>query len=219
MNTALYSLSNDDGVNKVDVVLFRGSALAGSGSAGISDESAFYMITKISTALDEDGMSCKKIYFGTDGKLLADSIRVIDIGGTHSNLSPTDPIVTGLKPGYVVQYGLDKDGKIGAIRVISDFNKETGDVTHQYNYANYTKGTKCAAGVITQNSPAHSAITIDAWNEDEGGYLGRVSGKIYIYHSADDKLVEASQAELVVGDKITAHIKTYHSLTEIFVIR
>lgn len=220
-NTALYSLSKNGGIiNQVDVVLFRGSALAGtSGGVGVSEESEFYMITKMTTALDKDGISCKKIYFGTEGKLLADTVRLIDIQGAHPNLSVTDSKITDLKPGDVIQYGLDKDGKIAGIRLISDFNKETGEVTHQYKYTEYKKGTKCAAGYITENSPAQGAITIKAWNPDEGDYFGRVSGKIYIYHSADDKLVEASQSELVAGDKITAHIKTYHSLTEIFVIR
>ena len=88
-----------------------------------------------------------------------------------------------------------------------------------YNYAEFPKGTKHAAGVITNVSPSTNSVIIDAWNPSEGNYLGRITGKIYIYHSAEKKLVPATVAELKVGDKITAHIQAYHNLTEIFIIR
>lgn len=216
-NTTLYSLSENNGVDNVDVILFRGSSLAATATGGISDSSAFYLINKISTALDKDGMSCKKLYFGTTSKLLADTVRLIS-GGTQSNLSAND-VSAALKPGYVIQYGLDADGKIASIRIISDFDKETGNVTPIYRHTDYTEGTKCATGEIDKNIPSSGAITIKASNTAEGSYFGVVAGKIYIYHSADGKLVEATQSELMEHDKITAHIQKYHNLTEIFVIR
>ncbi len=222
--TAVYSLSsNSSGIETVDVLLFRGSSLAATATGGMpSDSSKFNLITKINTALDKDGMSCKKMYFGTESKLLADTIRFIDGGGDHGNLPVTHDKITGLKPGYVIQYSMDADGKIAGIRVISNFNKAndgTVTVTYQYNHADYTKGTKCAAGRIDQNSPADNAIVIDPFNSSESNYFGKVAGKIYIYHSADGELVEATQSELIKDDIIVAHIATYHSYTEVFVIR
>ena len=218
-NTALYNLVNNEGINNISALLFRGSAKVASIQSGIDDESPFYLISKVSTALDKDGVSCKKLYFGEESKLLADTVTVIDITGQHTNLSASDPLVDGLKPGYVLQYGTDSNGKINSVRVISDFDETTGTVTHQYNYTDFPRGVKSVAGAIIENSPEANSVTISAWNPLEGTYLGRINGTIYIYHSAEDKLVQATQSELRVGDKITAHIKFYHNLTEIFVIR
>ncbi|MBO5930503.1 MAG: hypothetical protein J6Q27_04340, partial [Clostridia bacterium] len=219
MNTALYYEPSDDGINNVTAVLFRGSAKATTATNGVDIESKFYLVSKVTSAIDEDGLTCKKLYFGTDGRLLSDTLSVHDKTGIHTNLSQTDPLVTRIDAGYVIQYGLNAEGKINSIRIASDFDKTTGAVSNQYNWGDFPKGTKYASGVVLENSTAARTITIDAWNTSEGNLFGRVGGTIYIYHSADGELVQATQSEIRIGDKITAHIKTYHTFSEIFIIR
>ncbi len=221
-NTALYSLSNNDDVYRIDALLFRGSALAGGTSDGSrfpSDSSAFYMITKVTSSVDSDGMPCKKIYFaGSSSKLTEDTIKMTDIDGYHGAVPITNSKFTALRPGYVIQYGLSSAGKIDRIRVISSVDV-SGAVERHYNYLDYTQGIKCATGRISQNSPSSGTIGISEYRSTNK-YFGIVgSTKIYVYYSADNKVVEASQSELMVGDWISAHIKNYHTLSEIFIIR
>ncbi len=101
-------------------LLLRGTTA--SGATGLSRSSAFNVFTKLSNAIDKDGVPMKRAYYYVNGEemscLINDEVyySYTRAGNAAGTLVPLKDVE--LQPGDVFQFATDEDGYINAVNVV-----------------------------------------------------------------------------------------------------
>ena len=206
------------------MILLRGVKKAD--TAGTSSSNNIQVITKITTAVDEEGSPCKKLYFGSNGAMLSDRITLDMDGTTYYDLSPDSPEINSLKPGYAIFCTYNNDNKVEKISVKAKY--ENGEFTSFFtiNAGNIGKedGREATvSGTISVVDVENNAITItldgtDAENQ-QMVVKADTSSSVSIYRSETEKLTSETISSIGADDKVIIRLKNYFTIQSLIAFR
>ena len=213
--------TGDDDINVATCILLRGSKSAGSTSLG--KESVFSVVTKISSAINDDGETRVKLYYDQNGsefgRLLKDDDKVsysYTRAGTAQS-TETKFSAIGLKVGDVIQVATDEKGYITAINVAYRLDQSSAlkdeawlkNPQYSLSFGNYD-GEGAACGIVNKvdatNKILQFSVTTDGveklYNIDAG------SAGVSIYRQDQEKSEAANLAALMEGDLVLVRTST-----------
>ncbi len=111
-------------INVASCIVLKGvlSANASSGGVSLSSRSAFSVVTRVTSAVDEEGEICKKLYVDQGGAetgyLMNNTVSYSMTRAGGANGTPVTFDEIGLEVGDVIQIGTDKYNKVSQINVV-----------------------------------------------------------------------------------------------------
>lgn len=222
-----------------DIVVFRG---VGGGSNDVPHSNDIDVITDIGTASTKDGEITPKLYMAKTSYALAAEVRlpVVNAEGkveyqtmSSSELIDADGYVgelneaVKLKKGMVVQYTLNKNSEIQALRIIAESAKDgSGNVsvrplykkstTSHYLMNNYT-------GVSGGGNVFMGTVTEDGYDVESTQlrfYVPDVADSYYLHYSSDDVIIYdidtnkariGSSVDIMSGSVFVSNITHFYS--------
>lgn len=219
-SSVVYTLNTSD-VTKADILLCRGNAIASSVS---SLYSPYRIVTKFTTAANADGQPTKKIYLGEVGYILADKIKYTDkkVSSEAIEITPDADQIKNIKPGYIIQYGTDAEGRINGIELVATYDKETNTLTphHSAPTSFADNNRNGVSGTIVGCDPATGAVEIK--RSDDGTKVIikiRWSSTVTLFHSSTEKTSIGTVSSLMEGDVIFARLDNYYYVDELITVR
>lgn len=236
---SLYS-SGTSALPKINVMMIRGMV----SSPVDSEISQLSVITDITTAVDKDGNATKKLYF--DNKQTALVLPTIKFRSGHTTTSPTDrtieSLISGpdpdLRPGVVVQFGMDSDGFINNISTVAKCESDgtltplfecDSDGTNYYSSSNRSMGEDGMRGLVAAEvaeiDPETMLVKINF--VQTSGILGVRSkvlnlssaSKIIMFDSIEEKAINITRNDIKVGDKLAIRVDSYFDAKDIIIFR
>lgn len=217
---AVYSFEENT-IPMADVILFRGMGAQGS----VTRSSPMGVITEVSLAVNAEGEQTRRVYFGNESYMLKSEISFTK-NGTTADVETGD-IASQLVSGTAVQYVVDNNGEISAIKVIADYNPTTKVVTPAFASASvYIEDNYYAAagemniivGKVVENDPVTSQLIFTTNGTDR--YLLYTSGaNVEIYRSGEKKVTDASIQDLVPTDQFVCRTISYFIPKDMIVYR
>jgi len=218
-------------IETVKVILLIGKTTAASTS---SDSSSYSVVTKITSAVDEDGMDVKKLYIDGDTKsvMLEETVSVFkESGWPRSAVAvaediPATSITTHVQPGAIVKYNVNDDGKVNEIIVIATYDSMTDTLTLvsedtlDNSEANTHADKRQISGTVVQNDTEQGLMQYK-WRDTSttNDVLPLNSGAVKVYDTATGKVSSGSAASLVPGDKFVARTSNYYTVEELIVYK
>lgn len=229
-----YNTGEDD-INVATCILLRGSKSAGSSSLGRN--SVFSVVTKISSAINDEGETRTKLYYDQNGSelsnLLEDDDKVEYSIQRAGNATATEVKFSdiGLKVGDVIQLATDAEGYITAINVVYRYDQST-DLKDQawlkgqqydLSFGNYN-GEGAACGIVKKVDAPSNVLQFsvtDANGVEKIYNIGTGSAGVSIYRQDLEKAESASISALMEGDLVLIRTSTGFAATaaQILVIR
>ncbi len=210
---------NDE--SQIDAIM----VLGGTAAIEISNQSPLNVVSKITTAVDEDGLPSSKMYLNENASyMVAETVKKIEGLVSASNVSGKD-IANYIKPGMVVSYGTDADGAIQTLKVFASYDAESGDIkTFDMSASNYLynvdDGIGKTAGTVVYNDLVKNVVTIepqDALASNALVYSGVAN--IMIYRTDTGKVTSGSVASFAEGDFIVARLDDYYRIREVIIYK
>lgn len=231
----VYNTGEDD-INVASCILLRGSKSAGASSLGKS--SAFVVVTKISSAINDEGEMRTKLYYDQNGSelsnLLKDDDKVDYSYDRAGNAQPTQSKFSdiGLEVGDVIQLATDEKGYITAINVAYRINQESAlkenawlkGQQYSLSFGNYN-GEGAACGIVKKVNATDKILQFSVTTETDGVEkvynIGTGSAGVSIYRQDLEKAESANLAALMEGDLVLIRSSTGFaaSAAQILVIR
>lgn len=212
----VYNTGEED-INVATCVLVRG--VAGVGGSSLSKTSPFMVVTKISSAINDDGEMRVKLYYSSNGSessnLLEDDDKV-SYSYTRGS-SATGAAVKfsdiGLKVGDVIQLATNDKGNIENINVIyrgsGEGNAWLNGQSYQLSFGG-NDGEGAASGVVknvnTTEKILQFSVTTDGVEKIYNIKTG--SASFSIYRTDLEKTESASLASLMEGDTVIVRTST-----------
>lgn len=202
-----------------DVMLFRGMGAQGV----VGAKSNISVVTKTTTAVNADGETAVKIYFGQTGFITASQITWTKNGSKPEKVTISS-IASQLTPGTAIQYATNNKGEIAAIKAIADFDGKdliptfkNKDTFIQDSYDGDSDERNIIVGKVLLNDPKTNLLTFEAGGKE---YLLYTSGtNVSIYRNGEKILTDADIAELVTGDIFVCRTETYYVAKDMVVYR
>lgn len=215
----------------VDALILRGGGTA----TAISNDAntSINVVTSISEAANEDGMSAYKLYQGdTALGLLAETVSFTTSDGTApvtTNYTCKDLVDNNLlKAGDVIQISHDADGCIAVIRVVSEYDSVNDRIIPMFNNPDTfirtelminQQYTNFAIGKITETDLTGSRIV--AFNA--GGYNKifdlAATPVVMIYDTTKEKVRAGTVEDIQVNDIFTLRTYSGYYAKEIVIFR
>ena len=231
----VYNTGEDD-INVASCILLRGSKSAGASSLGKS--SAFVVVTKISSAINDEGEMRTKLYYDQNGSELSNLLKDDDkVDYSYDRAGAAQPTQKkfseiGLKIGDVIQLATDEKGYITAINVAyridpnSTLKTEAWLKGQQYSlsFGNYD-GEGAASGIVKKVNATDKILQFSVTTETDGVEkvynIGTGSAGVSIYRQDLEKAESANLAALMEGDLVLIRSSTGFAATaaQILVIR
>lgn len=218
---AMYDFSPNESLNTAKIILLAGSSASASGLDKYT--SALHVVTKLTSAVNAEGGSTKKMYADTGSEwLFAESVDITRDSTTQSDISVAD-IDKHVKAGMTVQVGTNVDGDIDEILIITDFDSETNTPSRVFT----DLGTP---GDTEKFKVFGKVVAIDA-NEgliqvqDMNGTTVRLTllplgtKATLVYRPERDKVSNDSTAAIAIGDYIVVRLTNYYNAGEIVVYK
>lgn len=220
-SSAVYT-ANTAEVPTVNVVLLRGAKI--SGSSGASSSNNIQVITDFTTAVDSEGMSRKKIYFGSNGSMLADKVTLEMDGETHYDLSPNSDLINSLQPGYVVLCSYDDDNKIEKISVqakyvngelISNLTVTAGNIGKEEGKDSTFSGT-----VSVMDIPNNAlTVSIDGVDGLQIVVKTDTSSMVNVFRAGTNKITSDTLSSISTGDRVIIRLKNFFVIDSLITFR
>ena len=226
-NYSLYSFNTTD-IGLVDIIILRDYGSAG----GLTSSSPLGIITNISKGSDEWGSITDRMYMGeTAMGDLAERITFKKNGVTtevpsRDLIEATAPALPELRPGVVIRFGKNYEGKIDTIQVIAEYDSVTNIVTPTFKDASTfiedadisNKVGNLVVAEILNNDTKAKMIECTTNGTDSLPFVTE-NATIKIYRSEREKIENGTLSDIASGDKIVARIGEYFEIREIIVFR
>ncbi len=226
--------TGDDDINVASCILLRGSKSAGASS--LSKSSVFSVVTKISSAINDDGENRVKLYYDQNGAELSALLKEddkVDYSYARASNAPSTQVKfsdIGLKVGDVIQLATDEKGYITAINVAYRLNPSEALKSQawlkgqQYELTfGSNDGEGAASGIVAKVNAADKILQFSVGEgEDKKLYnINTGSAGISIYRQDLEKAESANLAALMEGDFVIVRTSTGFaaSAAQILVIR
>lgn len=228
----IYSFNETD-YPMADVIILRG---LGGQSSGVSQRAPMDLIVDIGTAVTEDGESTVKLYMANNEYILTPMVKYCDVSGNYSEVPSTNLItgVTGelnttvkLEKGVTVQYTLDKDDQIVAIRFISKWGRDmdgnvvvnplfkakssSGSAYILDNFESPTEGCNIAMGTVDGFDFASRQIYFYAPDSTTKFFLYQDGEDVVIYDTATGEITKGSSADITPQDRFVANVDNFYT--------
>ena len=222
-NLSAYHLEQDDSL-VMNAAIIRGGGI----SEGVSDDSGLYIITEMTSSVDADGMTTKTLY--QDDEKIGQLAQMVTVNKSETSTQYTiDALISSgvIADGSVVRCGLDNDGYIGEIAVISDYDASTGEIVptfagngvyvgspHMYAMAR----TNIAIGEIKTYDSKNNCVDFVCGTYNYKGTLSRLQS-FKIYDTSTGKIRNAAASEIRDGDKCILRLQLYYSIYDMIIFR
>ncbi len=233
---SLYSFGLSD-ITMINVAIFR----LADGAEGTAEQpdlgDQFGMVTDVSIGVNEDGEKVPVLYMDNGDKvLMAKEVayyNTIQSEGKNcssealiSGIIEADESVTQLKSGTIILYSTNYLGEVTSVEFIANGAGEAltaalSDDVHGKGGIGYD-----SAGVADDNIAIGKVVKVDTKEkllqlEVNGSSDNTLitGGSVYIYYSAEDKLVSGKTADISSQDKVLVYLKDYLTISKIYIFK
>ncbi|MBQ4087776.1 MAG: hypothetical protein IJC78_05975 [Clostridia bacterium] len=221
----------DEDINVATCLLLRGSESAGASDLGRT--SPYVVVTKVSSALNEDGESRPKVYYTSggaeNGLVVAEKVKYSYALGSKATPVETPFADIGLEVGDVIQIGTDAEGYLSIINVVYRHDQEAGKnaylTNNVYNLSfGGNEGEGAACGKVVKVDPTNKILQFGIEQEDGSMKTYNIStsgASCSIYRHELEKAEVADLAALMEGDIVLVRTSTGFaaSAAQILVLR
>ncbi len=229
-NFDVYSYKNTD-VAMADVILLRGGAIP---EKTVTINSAIDVVTGVSTVENKKGEETCKIYMCNGNYILTPDVTVT-IGGETNKVSSSSLVTAQgnapavLRPGVAIQYVVNSDGEISALRVAAYYNHDAGTVTPLFadentyierDYDSPTNARNFMVGTVVSYDPKSSQMLFTTSTDDTTEYVLYLrSEKIMVYRGEGETAKSGSRTDIAPGDKFVTCVESFYVPSQIILFK
>ena len=209
---SLYNLAGN-GIEKADVILLNGVSTedvkSGSSNTGLK------VVTKVTTAINEDGEEAAILYVNETGKELVSP--QVTIGG--KKISATN-INDYIKPGMTITTSKNGQGEVTTINIYATYDAATDNVTFSSSITSKelinTESNYVIQGVVKYIDTDAKMIQIDDGTRVQ---LLPVKGSVLSYRVKNEKVFSGNINDIAEGDQVIINGQRYYQISTVIVYK
>lgn len=233
---SLYSFGLSD-ITMINVAIFRleDGAEGKAELPNVGDQ--FGMVTDVSIGVNEDEEKVPVLYMDSGDKVLmakevtyynkamADG-AVCNSENLISGITESDESVTKLESGTAILYSTNLSGEVTAIEFIADGEGKSLTASLDDGIHGATGIGSNSAGIATSKIVIGEVVKVDNQEKILQLKVGEsnnntliIGGSVYIYYSAEDKLVSGKIADISSQDKVLVLLTDYLTISKIYIFK